>query len=370
MQPAFSSTKQAAAFAALMLAILLSPALIGESWLRSRDQIYSSLPWGAGPYPYLHDQIFEEKEDIDVAFMGPSTMWYAIDTPYFQEKLSKKLERPAVVRTICWDWIGADAFYRITKDLLEHRRVRMIVFCDPTINASDTAHTMASDLFRWPERSQDLNGLQPRAKSAFYAAAIIGMPKNLLGRIRPDLPLMGKDAPEISWVGFGRAKNPFLRLGSLSCRIIAGRDFVEFTPSTHPDPAKVFIYSEATKTNFQFLGNAPTHDLAPQPMQITFLKKVAALARKHDVKMTYLYLPRFNERTFTTVEPTLFWPDIFDKDTAMIGIPPAELYAGLSDDDIVKFYWESRHYNENGQKFFTPIITPALVHIYETKIQH
>ncbi len=75
MQPAFSSTKQAAAFATLILLILLSPALVGKSLLRSRDQIYSSLPWGVGPYPYLHNQIFEEKGDIDVAFMGTSTMW-------------------------------------------------------------------------------------------------------------------------------------------------------------------------------------------------------------------------------------------------------------------------------------------------------
>jgi hypothetical protein len=84
MQSAFSSTKQAAAFAVLLLVILLSPVLVGKSLLRSRDQIYSSIPWGAGPYAYEHDQIFVEKGDLDVVFMGPSTMWYAIDTPYFQ----------------------------------------------------------------------------------------------------------------------------------------------------------------------------------------------------------------------------------------------------------------------------------------------
>src|SRR5689334_7254947 len=174
MQPAFSSTKQAAAFAAMLLVILLLPAMLGKSCLRPREEIYSSLPWGAGPYPFLHDQIFEEKGDIDVAFMGPSTMWYAIDTPYFQKQLGEKLGRPAVARTLCWDWVGADPFYRIARDLLEHRRVHMIVFCDPTITAPNTAHKMASQLFQWPDHAEDFSGLQFRPKAAFYAAAILG----------------------------------------------------------------------------------------------------------------------------------------------------------------------------------------------------
>src|SRR5277367_5862797 len=98
MRPAFSSTRQAAAFVLMVLAVLLSPMLVGKSCIRSRDQIYSSLPWGTGPYPYLYNQIFEEKGDIDVAFMGTSSMWYAMDTPYFQQELSKKLGRPAIAR--------------------------------------------------------------------------------------------------------------------------------------------------------------------------------------------------------------------------------------------------------------------------------
>src|SRR5215469_7697175 len=200
MAPAFTSTRQAAVFALLVLVILLSPMLVGRSLLRPRDQIYSSLPWGTGPYPYLYNQIYEERGDIDVVFMGPSTMWYAIDTPYFQQRLSEKLGRPAVARTLCWDWIGADAFYRITRDLLEHRNVHMVVFCDPTITAPNTAHRMAPDLFQWPDHAEDLDGLQIRPKTAFYAAAIIGMPKNLLGRLRSNLPAV--DTEEVSWPGF------------------------------------------------------------------------------------------------------------------------------------------------------------------------
>jgi hypothetical protein len=200
MAPAFSSTRQAAAFSAMVLAVLLSPMLIGKALIRPRDQIYSSLPWGTGPYPYLHNQIYQETGDIDVVFMGPSTMWYAIDTLHFQKELSEKLGRPASARTLCWDWAGADAFYRIAKDLLEHRNVHMIVFCDfPEIIAPNTAHRMAPNLLQWPDHVEDLAGLQLRPKTSFYAAAILGMPKNLLGRFRSNLPAV--DTEEVSWPG-------------------------------------------------------------------------------------------------------------------------------------------------------------------------
>lgn len=360
MAPAFSSTRQAAAFALMVLAILLSPLLVGKSLLRPRDQIYSSLPWGTGPYAYLYDQIWEEKGDIDVAFMGPSTMWYAIDTPYFQKQLSEKLGRPAVARTLCWDWVGADPFYRITKDLLEHRNVHMIVFCDPTINTPDTAHKMAPDLFQWPDHADDLAGLSARAKSSFYAAAILGMPKNLLGRLRTNLPAV--DTEEISWPGYYHMENPFRRFGSLACPLIEGRDFVRFTPAIDPSPTNVWIFSEATKNEFDF-SSAPM-----PPMQAAFMSKVGQLAREHHVQMVYLYVPYSRDMRSPTINPNAFWPQYFPEGVTMVGIAPAKLFAGLSDDDALKLYWEYRHLNINGQEYFTPVVTPALLQLYEDKI--
>lgn len=361
MAPAFSSTRQAAAFVVMVLAVLLSPVLIGKGLIRSRDQIYSSLPWGTGPYPYLHNQIYEEKGDIDVVFTGPSTMWYAIDTPYFQKKLSEKLGRPATARTLCWDWAGADPFYRITKDLLEHRNIRMMVFCDfPEMIAPNTAHKMASELFQWPDHTEDLAGLQLRPQMSFYAAAILGMPKNLLGRFRSNLPIV--DAEEISWPGFNHMENPFLRLGALASPVIEGRDFVEFTPSTSPSATNVIIYSEATKDEFAF-PQAPL-----QLMQAAFVRKAAQLTQEHHVQMVYIYIPRSTEIRVATINPNAYWPDFFSDRLTMMGIPPAKLFAGLSDDDALKLYWEYRHLNINGQKYFTPVVTPALVQLYEDKI--
>src|SRR5580698_8357613 len=111
MSPAFSTTRQATAFGLLLLLLLLLPVLIGKSCLPPREEIYSSLPWGAGAYPYLEDQIFNQKEDIDIAFMGSSRMWWGIDTPQVEAQLSQKLGRKAVVSSLCWNAPGFDPFY-------------------------------------------------------------------------------------------------------------------------------------------------------------------------------------------------------------------------------------------------------------------
>ena len=100
MRPAFSSLRQALAFALLMAVTLLMPVLLPKSCLPSRAKLYSTAAWDLGGFPYIRDQIFEEQGDIDMAFMGDSPIEWGIDTPYVQAKLSEKLGRPAVVRTL------------------------------------------------------------------------------------------------------------------------------------------------------------------------------------------------------------------------------------------------------------------------------
>ena len=51
----------------------------------------------------------------------------------------------------------------------------------------------------------------------------------------------------------------------------------------------------------------------------------------------------------------------------MLGIPPAILFKGLTDDDIRKLYSDSVHFNENGQNYFTALMTPNLLKIYESQ---
>jgi hypothetical protein len=357
MSPAFSSTRQAAGFALLLLLLLLLPALVGKSRLPPREEIYSSLPWGAGAFPYMHDEIFEEEGDIDIAFMGSSRLWWGIDTPEVQAQLSEKLGRKAVVRSLCWNSPGFDAFYFILEDLLRHRNVRVVVFCDLSDGAANTAHVRAPGWFRMGDNAEGIAGLPWMSKPSFYGSAILGMPRNLLELARPNLPAIPSE--EISWGAFAHIQNPSLRLGSLVMSQTPGQTFVRYAPQDAARPEDVCVYSEAAKENFHFSGTAIP------PMQAAFARKIAALARERHVKLVYLHVPQSTEIQAAGIEEPVFWPDFFQGDVTMAGIEPRKLYRGMSGEDISKLFWNFEHFNQNGEEYFTRIISPTLARIYE-----
>src|SRR5580704_2838252 len=143
MRTAFSSTKQAAAFALLLLLVFALPVVMGKNLLPSREQAYSILGWGLGPYPWIQNQIFEETNAIDIAFMGSSHILCGIDTPYVQQQLSEKTGSNAVVLTIGWGGPGYDGLYLVEKDLLEHRKVKLLVFYDEKLARGQDARNGA-----------------------------------------------------------------------------------------------------------------------------------------------------------------------------------------------------------------------------------
>ena len=214
MRPAFSSTRTAAAFALLLLALLALPVVVGKNLLPPRAQAYAVQGWGNGPYPWIRNQIFEETNAIDIAFIGSSHLFNAIYTPYVQAQLSARLGRPAVVRTICWGGAGYDGLYLITQDLLAHRPVRLLVFYDENTGVRNSQITT---LFRFGDNAAVLPGLSPSEQSLLYCAALIGMPRNLLSLLRPNLPAPLVTAQTNYWTRISHSPNPATQLGCLPC---------------------------------------------------------------------------------------------------------------------------------------------------------
>jgi len=367
MAPAFSSTKQAAGFALLLLVLLLLPGAVGKSGLPPREQIYSSLWWASGPYAYLHQQIFEEKGDVDIAFVGASHIWHGIDTPYVQERLSEKLGRPAVVRSLCWSLSGYDALYFITQDLLEHRRVHTLVYYDlyDEEDIPRMPHPLATHWFRVGDNFAALSGLPLRIKSSYYFAAVLGMPRNLLCWISPNAPADLFRLSPGSFLRQENALNPAARLGALTeelgfrSPVGSQRDpFVIYSPRPAAGSSAAAIYSPVTKQEFRF------EDFPIPASQLYFAQKFADLARDHGCKLVLLHVPVFNERKSEVIREHLFWPDVLHTEMDMVGIPPAALFRDLRDEDIRKLYGDQAHLNKNGQAYFTPTITPTLVELY------
>ena len=359
MRPAFTSTTQKAGFCALLLFLLAGPVVIGKKLLPPREQLYSSASWGLGAFPYLHDQVFTETNDIDIAFMGSSPIWWGIDTPHVQAELSRQLGRPAVVRSLCWNWSGFDPFYFIAKDLLAHRRVHMIVFCDLSPGSSDTAQVQAARWFRLADNGEELTGLGGRAKASFYASAIQGMPRNLADWLRSDLPAI--DSEDISWGDFKQVANPAHRLGSLPLRMSSYHPFAEQAVTNVTAALSVRVCPPDSPSAFEF-SHAPL-----PPMQVAFAGKIAALAAKENVRLVYLHMPKIPELGSAVIPENADWPALFQNRLTMVGIPAATLYAGQSRDEVTQLYWDFQHLNQNGQVYFTRVITPRLLQLYEAQ---
>jgi hypothetical protein len=183
MSTAFSSPRQAAAFALLLAVLLALPALVaGTGWLDRRD-VYPAIPWKYGPFPWIQQKIFAETKDVDMVFLGSSHIWSAVDTPYLQKKLTEQLGREAEVFTLGWPWPGFDASYTIARDLLDHRRVHTLVIDDE--GGSDVPHVNSSRWFRIGEDSEALAGLPWIAQARLYGGAVLGMPRQLLSLAAP-----------------------------------------------------------------------------------------------------------------------------------------------------------------------------------------
>jgi hypothetical protein len=91
-----------------------------------------------------------------------------------------------------------------------------------------------------------------------------------------------------------------------------------------------------------------------------FLRLVFALLQKHEVKVTIVHVPLWTERHKTSVDERMFWPEVFRMPMAIVGVPPATLFKGMTNEEIAQFYY-NEHLNANGARLFTRTITPALV---------
>ncbi len=373
MRPAFSSTKQATAFALLLLVLLALPVVVGKNLLPPREQSYADLSWGSGPYPWIQHEIFEEKGDIDILFIGSSHILHCLDARYLQDQLSKKLGRPAVVRVMGWGGAGYDALYFITRDLLERRQVHLLVFYNE--NNDVKARNVKSPVwFRMPDGAETLRGLPLTEQAYFYFAALVEMPRNFLAWFRPNLPAALHTTPPNQWEEHYHSTNLADNLGSTTSEL--GYDsrlkpdadptipFISYAPKTSARSSDTCVYSAASQTNFQF-SSAPLPD-----WQTHFARLFMAMAAQHGCSLVLLHIPTIDEARSPTIQERDFWLEIQNDNFFILGVPPAKMFGGLTDDQIRKLYVNYGHLNKNGQEYFTPLITPALLKIYDSSTNH
>jgi hypothetical protein len=368
MSPAFSSARQAAAFALLLAVLLTLPALVAKTGWLDRGDVYPAIAWKYGAFPWIQQKIFAETKDVDMAFLGSSHIWAAVDTPYVQKKLTEQLGRDAEVFTLGWAWQGFDALYIIARDLLDHRHVHTLVIDDE--GDSDVPHLISSHWFRIGENSEVLAGLPRIAQARLYGSAVLGMPRQLLSFVRPNLLEDPARCHANFWNLTFRAPNLAEQRGALSSRLTYDprrplrpapneRDFFSFRPAGQASPADVLVYSAENHDAFKFTGPRIP------PYQLHFARKLARLCQERGTRLVLLHTPSLPERGLTVISER-HWPDVLGAPVSIIGIPPAKLFAGIPTADVPELFFNDAHFNQNGQDMFTQLITPALLKQYAT----
>jgi hypothetical protein len=351
MRGAFSKTSSAAAFGSLLLFLLAAPWLTGKMLQPGREQAFASAGMDWGPYPWIWQEVFLKNEPLDIVFMGSSHILVGVDAPYVQARLEQAKGSPARVRTLGWSGNGYDTAYFVAKELFARRKVDCLVLYDDI----GTFNPKAPSWFRFADNWEDISGLQPFEQATYYFAAVVGW---LRGAVQCIVPTLPPDATSLD----ERTAQIFDGLGSWSRRVGYGKSkFIEFSPQNDVTASDAIVFSKAPEDSIHFLGwNASAREKY-------FARKIADLAEKHDCRLVILHLPKLGDRNDEILNVRYHWPTVFDSEVEVFGVPPKRFFSGMSEEEARKLYYDGVHLNENGQKYFTPIITPALIDIYLSK---
>jgi hypothetical protein len=344
MQPAFHSRGHMVAYVAFAATCLALPPLLAAAGRPTRSDAYRSLRPTSGAYAYVERETLDERSDVDMVFVGASHIVAGIDTVLVQSELAAVLGRTAVARTLGFSWTGLDASYAVLRDLLEHRRVGTVVLMMPLAeDDADAPHPMAYRLLDFLHHGDCLSSMSWKHRAQLYGDFVLGAPRHLLSWLRPNLP--DRAIPHADTLGgtdetFNLDGSPFRPIDL-----------------PHPDlPPAFLIYSPISAAHFQFANKPMTS------YQAFFAHRIVALLKDHGSLGVAIHVPTWPERRSPFVTERLPWSDVLG--LALVGIPGAVLFEGVSDEDLPGFYYDARHLNRNGRVRFTRSVLPALIKLH------
>ena len=343
MQPALRSDRSTLGLLILLTTLLLLPVLVFRLGPPPRIEAYKSMSVTTGTVGTVVGAIYKSPRDSDIVFLGSSLVFAGISAPSVQSALSQHLHRPANVQVLAMNWPGLDIQYFMLRDYLSLHRTRLIVWNlpEPHSRAYEYPHIQAYRWLRFGEYSDALAGLPLRFRLALYGETVLGAPRQLLSLVRPNL--IGDEATAI---------DPTLaRTGYLGAQFVAD----DALPADRTSAVQQIPLSSPS---ISVVGSAPG------PYQMHFAGLIANLARKYNCTLLLLHVPLDAEFGDTRVPELADWDRQLDSRLTMIAVPSAQLFAGMDRSRFEHFYRDA-HLNENGTRYFTEAIIPALLRAYD-----
>lgn len=345
MYPAFRSIRSMLSFCTLLLVLIGLPVILHVIGLPPRVEAWSGVSNHAGAVGDVVHTIYDDSHDADVLFVGPSLIRRGVMLKPIEQALSAHLGRPAHVAMLSMVWAGADMPYFMLRDYLARHKPQLIVWevPGPTSNSNEP-HIQAYRWMRFGEYSDAFAGLPLFSRVQVYAEMILGAPKELLYKLRPNIVTDeektdqdGEDVRENINTGYHKAK---------------------FVPEPLPSSQPTAKLIPDTSPIFHIDGDRP------EAYQLNFVHKIAALAADKGVHLVFLHIPTDLEYGNSRLPEIANWSAVLGSQYNVIAIPAAELFQGSSRDHFLHYYSDS-HLNTNGRRLFTNAIIPPVLEAYD-----
>ena len=346
MYPAFRSEKSAWGFCLLLILLLALPFLLFWIGLPPREEAYKSIPVRYGAPGREIESIYNDPQSPDVLFLGSSMVMEGVYTRPLEQALSQHLGRPAHVSVLGMDWQGLDLQYFMLRDFLQHHQPGLIILNGPTpVGTPDSPHPEAYRWYRYGDFQGDLEGLSLLRRLEIYGQMVLGGPRDLLSRIRPNLLGADETTPE----AFDKYLNIIRDAGYRGAPFIA-----EKVTTTKAQQALLLPVNSP-------LMSTASEPLSPYPLH--FLHAILTLARQHHCTLIFLHVPTDDEYGDSSI-PEFPWYKYGAVGYQIIGLPARDLYSGMSKEQFFH-YFADNHLNRNGGELFTSSITPATIEAYD-----
>jgi len=343
MLPAFRSNTSIVCFCLLLVGILASPVLLSWAGLPSREQAYEGITTEAGSVGAQTRDIFCDSRDSDIVFLGSSLVVKGIDPQLLQEGLSIHLGRPAHITVLAMNWQGIDLQYFLLRDYLSRHKTSLVVWNLPAPGSRMLEpHIEAKYWVRYGEYSDALRGLSLRMRLALYADMILGVPRELTAKIRPNR----LSPQELASDGWNYNQGYY------------GAPYVEDKLPSKTFPISDILVPSAEGPEVHICG--PALD----PYELHFARKIVGLLKEHHTRVVFLHVPIDMEHNMTKMPELEDWSSALGVDAPVLGVPSATLFAGVPDKRFYNFYMD-QHFNQNGRELYTQAIMPGLLRIYD-----
>jgi len=337
MHPAFRTTKSAVAFGLLLLILLTLPKLVEITGLPTRDQAYSALPvQNSGSVAFFKHTLYEEVQNADVLFVGASLIRQGILAHQLETSLGHALGRKIRVRVLAPDHSGMDQEFFLIRDYLAKHKPGLLVLNQETpSDLRNDPHPNAHWFIRSGELPGHKNELPLLARVQLYGETVLGAPRQLLNKVRPNL--IGDQEFHDGEI----IRNSDSTAASL---VLSGVPRAQALEESSP----LFEYTPATA--------GASYQLAPY--ELYFMRRIAELVKSSGTKLVLMHVPPGEELGKTKVPELKRWSEIFGPGIRNIAMPCADLFRAV--DSKLFYQRDGHHLNELGAARWTAAVTPAI----------